>query len=231
MESMGKSDIPVVRGGSSQAAVNEAAKFMVKTVKQYPGEVAIIATGSLTNLYHAWCIDNTFYDKVPEISLMGGIVEPLIIQNKLLNELNFSCNYEAAHNVLTHGKIITIATGNQCLAALFEKSRFDQLRHSEDQFLIWLHREAAYWFDREKSVFGHDGIYKWDVYAVAALLNPSFLQEEIREITPDLESLQTGLLLGKGESRFVNMPRLVDSAQYEEHVYQMYIEFARSRND
>lgn len=50
---------------------------------------------------------------------MGGITEPLIINKKILNELNFSCNYKAALNVLEYGKHIIIATGNTCLDGFF----------------------------------------------------------------------------------------------------------------
>ncbi len=231
MKEIAQAHIPVLEGGTLEQQTSEAAEYLVQIVNKHPGEISILATGSLTNLYHAWLIDDTFYDKVSEISLMGGITQPLVIGNKILNELNFSCHYEAAHNVLQHGHSIKIATGNHCLAALFKKTRFDELENSDDRFLRWLHGASQYWFAREKDVFGHTGIYKWDVFAAAALLNPELFDDHFVEITPDMQSLQTGMLLGAGEPKVVNLPLIRDVKDYEQHVYDIYSNFASNLPD
>lgn len=218
--------IPVHPGHPTDAGQNEAARFLVETVNNYPGEIAILATGSLTNLYHAWRLEPAFFQKVPELSLMGGITEPLIIGGKRLAELNFSCDHEAAFHVLSKGRKIRIATGNHCMDALFSKERFDRLGQSGSPFLRWMHGQAQYWFQREKEAFGHDGIYKWDVYAAACLLYPELFDENMTEISPDLQSLKDGLLAGNGETRRASLPVLKDAGEYQKHVYEMYARFA-----
>ena len=226
MKDIGMEDVAVIPGHEDDAEKNEAARFLADTVNSLPGQVSILAHGSLTNLYHAWLLDPDFFEKVPELSFMGGVTEPLIIMGKQLDELNFSIDSATSYNVLTRGKSIKIATGNICLDALFTKERFDRLERSDAPFLRWLCGQGQYWFKREMEVFGHDGIYKWDVYAAAALLHPELFRENMVEISPDPESMKTGTLLGKGDLRTVDVPVLIDSNAYMEHVYDAYAAFA-----
>ncbi|MCL1994336.1 MAG: nucleoside hydrolase [Spirochaetes bacterium] len=227
MRQIGCEAIPVLKGHESEAGQNEAARFLAETVNSFPGEISILAIGSLTNLYHAWQLDADFFEKVPELSLMGGVTEPLIICGKQLDELNFACNHRAAFHVLKSAASLKIATGNNCLDALFSKERFDKMEHSDEPFLRWLHSQGQYWFRRENEVFGHDGIYKWDIYAAAALLFPQMFHENIVEISPDLQSLESGFLLGQGGRKKAGLPILKDSISYIDHVYETYSRFAR----
>lgn len=221
MENIAREDIGVYKGSIDNYKDNEAARFLVEMADKYRGELSILATGSLTNLYHAWQLDNDFYNKLDKLSLMGGITEPLIINGRILNELNFSCNHLAALNVLEYGKDIIIATGNTCLDGFFTRERFDRLKEGND-FEKWLHRESQYWFDREKDVFDNNGMYIWDILSAAALLNPDYFLDDKVKINPDEESMKTGLLLGNGKSRYVSIPKIKNIDDYIEHVYEQY---------
>lgn len=221
MKNIGCSEIPVFKGSKDSYKDNEAAKFLVEMADKHNGELSILALGSLTNLYHAWQIDNSFYEKIKDISLMGGITEPLIINDKILNELNFSCNYKASLNVLEHGKSIIIATGNTCLDGFFTLERFEKLKEGND-FERWLYQSGLYWFDREKNVFENDGIYIWDILSAAALLNPDLFIQNTPDISPDEESMKEGLLFGKGKKRKVIIPKIRDIDEYIEHVYEQF---------
>ena len=227
MKEIGHERIPVYPGHASDAEKNEAARHMADTVKRFPGQVSILAIGSQTNLYHAWLLDPDFFDNLNELSLMGGVTEPLIIMDKQLDELNFSCNSTASFNVLSKGKLIKIATGNNCLGALFSKKRFDMLKTENAPFLNWLCKQGQYWFQREKEYFGHDGIYKWDVYAAAALLCPEYFDENTVTISPDPQSMEKGMLIGHGLSRRVMLPTIKNAAEFEKHVYDSYARFSR----
>lgn len=224
MENIGYSEIPVYKGSEDSYKDNEAAKFLVEMADKYMGELSILGTGSLTNLYHAWQLDNNFYERIKDISLMGGITEPLIINNKILNELNFSCNSKASLNVLENGKSIIIATGNTCLDGFFTRERFEKLKKGND-FEKWLYGQSQYWFDREKNVFDNHGIYIWDILSAAVLFNPDLFIENTLEINPDKESMKTGLLFGKGKTREVIIPKIKDIDKYIEHVYEQYKKF------
>ncbi|SHJ58367.1 purine nucleosidase [Hathewaya proteolytica DSM 3090] len=224
MKDIGCSNIPVYKGAKYFHKNNEAAKFLVKMANLYKGELSLIVTGSLTNLYHAWQIDNSFYDKIESIVLMGGITEPLIINTKLLNELNFSCNHKAALNVMEHGRNLIIATGNTCLSCFFTIERFEKLKDGS-KFEKWLYHESVYWFEREKKVYKNKGIYIWDIIAAAAMLNPQLFIEENVEISPDKKSIKKGMLIGKGEKRKVIIPKIKNADEFIEHVYEQYKKF------
>lgn len=221
MKNIGCPEIPVLKGSLDNYQDNEAARFLVEMADKYEGQLSIIALGSLTNLYHAWQLDNKFYENIKDISLMGGITQPLIINNKILNELNFSSNWEASLNVVEYGKSIIIATGNTCLDGFFTRERFEELKDGND-FEKWLYKESLYWFNREKDVFDNHGIYIWDILSAAALLNPDIFTMETLEISPDEESMKTGMLLGKGNKREVIIPKIKDVDEYMEHVYERY---------
>ncbi|MCL2202291.1 MAG: nucleoside hydrolase [Oscillospiraceae bacterium] len=226
MKSIGMEHLPVHFGHAENAAENSAAKFLTEMASKYPGEVSIVGIGSLTNLYHAYLLDATFFDKVKNLSFMGGTTEPLVIMGKVLSELNFSCSSKAAYNVLTKGHNIKIATGNICLDALFTKERFDKLKDSSIPFLQWLCAQGQYWFEREKEYFGHDGIYKWDIYSVAVLTSPELFSSNEVHISPDEDSMKTGNLIGQGASFSVEIPVIKDVSSYIEHVYAAYENFA-----
>lgn len=224
MKAIGYSHIPVYKGSADSYKDNKAARFLVEMADKHKGELSILATGSLTNLYHAWKIDSQFYKKIKDISLMGGITKPLIINGKILNELNFSCDSNASLNVLEYGKSITIATGNTCLDGFFTRDRFEKLRKGND-FEKWLYKESLYWFDREKNVFENDGIYIWDILSAAALLNPQLFIGSTVEISPDEESMKSGMLIGNGNKRKIVVPKIKNVDNYIEHVYEQYTKF------
>lgn len=59
-----------------QAASEPAAMFMLRMVRQYPGQVSIIATGPLTNLALAQRLDPQFASLARELVYMGGSLNP-----------------------------------------------------------------------------------------------------------------------------------------------------------
>jgi inosine-uridine nucleoside N-ribohydrolase len=61
----------VVKAGSEPAAM-----FMLRMVRQYPGQVSIIATGPLTNLALAQRLDPQFASLARELVYMGGSLNP-----------------------------------------------------------------------------------------------------------------------------------------------------------
>lgn len=117
---LGINDIPFLKGAPSlDCRKSQASEFLADTARNYPGEVTILATGSLSNLYGAYLHDNSFYKNLKQIVLMGGITQPLLINGKKLDELNFSCDPEASFSVLSSGTPVTVLTGQICLQGLF----------------------------------------------------------------------------------------------------------------
>jgi inosine-uridine nucleoside N-ribohydrolase len=84
----GKSDIPARRGAprpkesedrTTKQRESPAARFLAETARNNPGRVTVLATGSPTNLLGAYRIDPLPFANLKEIVLMGGVIEPLII--------------------------------------------------------------------------------------------------------------------------------------------------------
>ncbi|WP_158634027.1 nucleoside hydrolase [Radiobacillus deserti] len=148
---LGVSNIPLVKGVGKEEkhkVFGEAAYFMAETVRQYPGEVTILATGSLTNVYHASLIDEDFYRNVKQIVVIGGILEPLFLNGKELKELNFSIDPTAAYHVLRLKTDIHVITGNLCLQSLFGQEQINALINFQNTWIsTYLLKHIVKWID------------------------------------------------------------------------------------
>lgn len=224
MKKISRSDIPIYKGSEDRNQENKAAKFLVEAVNKYKNKISILCLGSLTNLYMASLMDPEFFSKVKEISLMGGITKPLIINSKKLNELNFSIDKQASYHVLKNAKNIIIATGNTCLDGLLYRKEFSEAA-KKSEFLEMIFKHCVYWFDREKDVFGTDGIYLWDVHAAAALLNRDLFDYKELMINPDTESLKEGFLFGNSLQRRVLVPVIKDRDSYIDHIITSFLSY------
>src|SRR6266436_1840263 len=74
----GPTEIPPMPEGkpSIKAANEDAAHFMVRTVRQYPHEVTIYAAGPMTDLALAIALDPEFPSLTRELIMMGGSINP-----------------------------------------------------------------------------------------------------------------------------------------------------------
>lgn len=223
MKNIKQYNTAVFKGNQNDPKNNHAANFLVEMANKNIGKLSIAATGSMTNLYHAYLLDNTFFEKLESVSIMGGITQDeLIINGRKLDELNLSCNKDASLCVFENAHNIKIATAHNCLDAFFTKERFDLLKNSNNDFLKWLWQQAQYWFAREQTVFNHNGIYMWDVYAIAILLFPELFNSNESIIAPDIHSLAEGRLYGNGNKLKVNLPKIKKPNEYIEHVYTIF---------
>lgn len=66
-----------------------AVDFIVESINAYPGQVAVIAIGPLTNLALAYHSDNAIGQKLGVLSLMGGSISAYGIRQFFAAEFNF----------------------------------------------------------------------------------------------------------------------------------------------
>lgn len=189
-------NIPLFKGAPSpDNRQSAAAEFLAKKVAENPKEITILATGSLTNLLAAYEIDTNFFDNVKEIVLMGGILEPLIINNKHLDELNFSCDPKATYTVLSSKTKVTVITGHICLQALFGENEYKRLMENEKiKIFKYIKNKTTHWFEFIMEEFGIKGFYNWDVVAGVYFTNPELFDENIQNVISMPNDLKTGLL-------------------------------------
>jgi len=229
IDSLGKNDIPVLKGSANREQLkSEAASFIVDTVNSDIGHVSILATGPLTNLRAAHLIDPGILEKVDEIVIMGGTTEPLVINGRLLKELNLTCDPLATECVLRNGKNVSVITGNACLDAFFARSDFEaRLSAGRSDSIERIRQACSPWFERMRNEFGVAGFYNWDVVAAVRLMEPQLFTEIPTPVYLGVESLAFGALdtaKDAGENaRVINLPRIADVGGLVNGVYSSWL--------
>jgi inosine-uridine nucleoside N-ribohydrolase len=196
LHELGFCSIPVLKGaGSKHKRRSAAARFLAGAANKYSRKLTLLATGSLTNLLAASFVDSDFFLHVERTILMGGITEPLLIGGRTMDELNFSCDPEAAYSVLRYGKNVSVITGNLCLQAHFNDTLLRRLNQFERMPIFqFLKKKIVPWLDFFKSEFKTDGIYTWDLVAAVYLTSPDLFKQRQMAICSTVEDLQSGLL-------------------------------------
>jgi inosine-uridine nucleoside N-ribohydrolase len=213
LRDIGRSEIPHFRGGTPDQPESPAARFLADTVAKNPGEITLLATGALTNLYGAHQSDPTFFQHLAHVVAMGGITSPLVINGHSLDELNFSCDPRAAHAVLTSSVRRSVITANLCLQVLFGDAEFRRLEENRRvPACAYLLKPLRSWRTTMEKVFGLKGFYNWDTTAAVYVTDPSLFRDERRCLTSTLADLQKGLLRteeASADGSEVNMPSAV----------------------
>lgn len=225
-EDLGVKHIPVLKGAPCKENRNsQAAAFIVENVNKCPGEIAILATGSLTNIYAAYEMDKDFFHKVKEIVLMGGITGPLIINGKNLDELNFSCDAEASCAILSSGFKVAVMTGHLCLQAYFSEEEFNALkRNQESKSYKYIYEKIEPWYQFIKAEFDIDGFYNWDVVAAVYMTNREIFEENLVRIKSTVNDLEKGyLVIECEEGSLISLPqKIIDKQRFNELVFSAW---------
>lgn len=225
---LGLLNIPLLKGaGAGDDRKSQASKFLLESVKACPGEISILATGSLTNLYGAYLLDSSFFSYVSEIVIMGGVKEPLIINGKRMDELNFSSDAEAAFNVLSKGERVTVLTGHICLQALFGEDSYSRLMNSPSNPVYSYIKDVTLpWFEFIGPKFGIKGFYNWDIVAGVYITNPELFIDSFESISSEVDDLKHGHLeisCRENPGYNLNIPsEIIDTSLFNELVFSAW---------
>ncbi len=227
LDEIGYRHIPLLKGCPDPLTPDsEAVDYLIQEVNKQQGDIAILATGSLTNLKAAYQRDPSFFTKVSEIVVMGGITEELKINGKILDELNFSCDPEAAEIVLKMGRNISVITGNNCLNAFFEHGDFiKRLAAVNSPLSNYINDKCKPWFQYMMELFNINGFYNWDIVAAVYLTRPLLFTNDCQFISPLLEDLNKGYILHhdiKESLCFINLPKITQPQEFAEEFYQAW---------
>lgn len=207
-------DIPVYRGAAGPGdADTEAARFLAETCAAMPGEISILATGSMTNLAGAASFDEAFYHNAADFTLMGGITESLVVGGRIMNELNLSCDGAATLSLLASGAPVTIATAQNCLPAHITRAKLSEA-FAEG---AWLMGAIDYWFADMGERYAWDGFAVWDQVAAAALVKPELFADEQLSVALNPKLLSVGYLeraAPDAPQTAVSAPRIASPAVY-----------------
>ena len=230
LEEIGRTDIPLLSGADREDDPrSEAARFIADTVNARPGEITLVAIGSLTNIYGAWLLDNTVFDKVKEIVLMGGYTAPVFYHTRHLEELNFSVNPAAAACVLNHSKNISILTGNNTLEPSYlPKEEFIEKMCSGSPSGRYIAEKCGYRFDDKAVRDGDAASYCWDVVATVYLLHPELFTDYPTHCFITENGMHSGWLAPTNPAEdtvLLNLPRVKGLAPYREEMYSGWLDF------
>ncbi|MDT2760352.1 nucleoside hydrolase [Enterococcus xiangfangensis] len=209
---------------------NKQAEFLVEQVNQFPNEITVLATGALTNLFAAQKIDPRFFEKLREVVLMGGTVEPLVVNQRPVTELNFSCDPAAAKAVLLSQAQLTIMNGHMTAQAFFSDRELDQfLRDAEAvvdrQSLNWLKATLEKWILWNEATFDFHGFCNWDMTTAVYLEHPEFFSEEYYYLAKEQLGLYKGRIMLTDKSKnLVKMPkRLLAISEFNQLVIRRMV--------
>lgn len=241
LEDAGRGDIPAYPGASRETvaaaastrpspdrgearADSKAARFLAETASASPGKVSILATGSPTNLLGAFRLYPDFFRDVKQIVFMGGITEPLIINGRMMGELNFASDPEAALYALYAGLPpdsagdtglpgqpsgsvsrealrcpVTVISGNLCLQALLSRERFsafaEQARGKVSRGYITYLQEKIYpWFSWIERAYALPGFHAWDATAAVYLTDAQLFDSREVVLGSTIDDLRKGYL-------------------------------------
>lgn len=162
-----------------QAETMSAADFIVKTVKQNPGEVIILAIGPLTNLAIAIRQEPGLAGMIKQIVIMGGAIASLpdgggnVTPNA---EFNFWVDPEAAKVVLRSGAPIILSPLNVSRKSVFTLEWYEKLVSVETPLTRLIRERMEPYRDR----FSRFRMFMYDQLAVATLIDPSlFTMKEL----------------------------------------------------
>jgi purine nucleosidase len=189
-------NIPLIKGAkSAEFRISDAAEFLAKEAAKSPGEITLLATGALTNLYGAYELDNNFFNNLKDIVLMGGVTETLMINGVNLDELNFSCDPLATYKVLNSNCNVSILTGHICLQAFFGEEELTKLRSKRGHRIYkFITKNIEPWYAFVEKSFGIWGFYNWDIVSAVYVTNPELFEDKYEYVVSSEANLNKGYL-------------------------------------
>jgi purine nucleosidase len=165
----GPYDIPPMPEGAPtiKASTEDAARFMVRMVRQYPHDVTIYAAGPMTDLALALALDPHFAENSKELIVMAGSINPRTDDPEFAitprREFNFWIDPEASRAVLhAHWPRIVLTTVDISVQTRMEKSLIAEVAKSQSPGAQYVAKYA-------------EANYLWDELAAVAWLDPSFI--------------------------------------------------------
>ena len=162
----------------------DAAHFMIRMVRKYPGQVTIYAAGPMTNLALAITIDPQFPEFAKELVFMGGSLSPLTSDPEFADnprhEFNLWFDPEAAHIVLR-------APWKKIVCTPVDISVKAQMTADLLKRIAAGSTPAAQYIGKYGRLYGQYN-YLWDELTAAAWLDPSIItKSETRYLDVNLD--------------------------------------------
>ena len=228
-EDLGITDVPIYKGGRwAESYDSEAVDYLVKAANEAPGEITVLAIGSLCNIAGAYTKDPEFFNKIDRLIVMGGITEPLYLNGTLNKELNFSVDYKSAAKVLYNCPNISILSAQCTQDAIYYLKDLEEMIEMDTEFMRWSKPILSAWIKSISSLYGNRQVFiNWDLCTAIYLTNPELFTTSKKRICKIEENMKTGWMQidvdGSQDDSMVNvvdMPdKIIDITTFNELFY------------
>ena len=193
-----RTDIPIIEGCSKPGEYStDAAEFIAETAEELNGNLALITTGTLSNIYGAALMDNNFYSHSRHIICTGGLLHPLQVPNwKPDKDTCFSLDPLAAEHVLNEAQSLVLMNmhiGTQALLNI------------EDLFVIKEYNIRLYYLvkeyllsDKYRKKSSKSAAYLWSMLPAVYMGNSKLFHDVNCSINADRNSLEKAMKTKSG---------------------------------
>ena len=167
---------------TAKASSEDAAHFLIRMARKYPGEITVYAGGPLTNLAVALAIDHEFPTLVKELVVMGASLRPVADGTPMADstahqprrEFNFWWDPEATRMVLrAPWRKVTVTTVDISVKTRFSRALIEEVGRTSTPAAQYV----AKWSDEQ---------LMWDEIAALAWLDPSLITRQ-RAVYMDID--------------------------------------------
>ena len=161
---------------------------IIELVHQYPGEVTIITTGTVTNVAAALIKDPEVAKLAKELIIMGGVIVPIVdekgIARSPVEEYNLNNDTFATQIVWKSGINITLVPIDVTLKVPLSQEQVDRIRSTDTPIARQVSDIIAVWPEQEYIIYTSVGIpteftglWLHDPLTVGVALDRSFIKE------------------------------------------------------
>lgn len=231
MEDLEIEDVPVYKGGRWPESYDSAAvDYLVEAANEAPGEITLIAIGSLCNVAGAFVKDPEFFNKIERVIVMGGITEPLYLNGVLNNELNFAVDYKSAATVLYNCPNLAVLSAQCTQDAIYSIKDLEDMIELDSKFMQWSKPILSAWIKSINSLYGNRDVFvNWDLCTAIYLTNPELFTTSDKRVIKKEENMKTGWMEidveGNVDDSMVNIidipDKIIDLTKFNELFYEM----------
>ena len=161
---------------------------IIELVHQYPGEVTIITTGTVTNVAAALIKDPEVAKLAKELIIMGGVIVPIVdekgIARSPVEEYNLNNDAFATQIVWKSGINITLVPIDVTLKVPLSQEQVDRIRSTDTPIARQVSDIIAVWPEQEYIIYTSVGIpteftglWLHDPLTVGVAMDRSFIKE------------------------------------------------------
>lgn len=186
-------NIPVLKGEGKRllGQPTPASDYLVDQVNRHPGEITLLATGPVGNLYCAVRKDPDFFNKVNRIVVMGGYLQPVRLGFRNLKELNFSAHPEASLRLLSAACPVTVFPAQACLEAPYRLRDICRANYWPG----WIKRALTQWLITFSLYTGGRVFYLWDLLPAVYISRPDLFTLRSYKFGSSLADMKQGMLI------------------------------------